>query len=844
MNGYRPLHDGWTVAPGGGAPTGAGAVPATVPGCVHTDLLAAGLIPDPFLDDNERALAWIGRTDWRYQTRFGWQPSPGTQVDLVCQGLDTVARCELNGREFVRTANMHRSYRFPVTSLLRPGENRLAVTFESAYRYAEQLRDQLGDRPGAYHPAPYPFIRKMACNFGWDWGPTLVTAGIWRPIGLHTWRIARLAQVRPQVSVADGEGRVELRVEVVRAEPAAGPPVTLTAAISGPIGDPPSVGDGRAGGPAGRAVSRPGHVVLGPGQRTATITLAVQEPARWWPRGYGDQPLYRLDVRLHTGGGAGTGGGEELDSWSRRIGFRSVRLDTTPDQYGTPFTLVVNGRPIFARGANWVPDDALVSRVDRRRYETRLTQAAQANVNLLRVWGGGIYESDEFYELCDEQGLLVAQDFLFACAAYPQEAPVSDEVAAEARDNVLRLASHPSLLLWIGNNENIWGWHDWQWQSVLRGRSWGAGYYYDLLPRIVSELDPHRPYWPGSPYSGHPDRHPNEPAHGSTHIWDAWNVEDYPHYRTYAPRFVAEFGWQAPPAWATLRRALSDRPLSVDSPGMRHHQKADDGAGKLARGLAAHLPQPRDFDDWHWLSQLTQARAVAVGVEHFRSLRPVCMGAVVWQLNDCWPVTSWAAIDGDGRRKPLWYALRHSFADRLLTIQPRADGLALVAVNESATGWSVPAVVTRHDLAGRVLASAELSLAVQPYAAAVVPLPAAVATPRDRYGELLLADAGDPEQRAWWFFAEDKDLAYPKAEYDVVVTPGPGAARVTVNAGTLLRELTLFPDRLDPAAQVDRALVTLLPGESTTFTVTGTGALDPAAFAGPPVLRCVNDLVS
>jgi beta-mannosidase len=827
MSSYRPLHDGWSVVPAdpaGSSPSpqarelaerGA-PVPATVPGCVHTDLLAAGLIPDPYLDDNEQRLGWIGRTDWDYRTRFEWDPDlPGGHVDLVCAGLDTVATVELNGQEVGRTANMHRGYRFPVTRLLRPGENVLAVRFASAYRYAEALRDQLGDRPSAYEPEPYAFIRKNACNFGWDWGPTLVTAGIWRPVGLHHWHTARLAQVRPLVTVDGGEcgeGLVDISVEVARERTAQDVPLTLTAAVGGVRG----------------------HVALAPGQRTATLTLAVRDPELWWPYGYGDQPRY--DLELHLAAGDGT----ELDRWSRKIGFRSIRLDTTPDEHGTPYTLVVNGVPVFARGVNWIPDDVFVSRVDRQRYATRLDQARAANVNLLRIWGGGIYESDDFYDLCDERGLMVMQDFLFSCAAYPEEQPIFDEVAAEARDNVLRLASHPSLVLWHGNNENIWGWHDWQWQARLRGRTWGAGYYFDLLPKIVAELDPTRPYWPGSPYSGTPHQHPNEPAHGSMHIWTVWNHDDYTHYRSYRPRFVAEFGWQAPPAFATLRRAISDEPLAPDSPGMRYHQKAEDGGGKLRRGLERHLEVPQGFDDWHWLTQLNQARAMSVGVEYFRSLRPLCMGAVVWQLNDCWPVTSWSAIDGDGRHKPLWYALRRIFADRLLTIQPGDDGLNLVAVNDSGEPWSAPATVVRLGLDGRSLAETEVALAVAPHSAMTVPVPALLTIPTDERAELLLAEAG--ELRAWWYFARDRELAYPKAEYEAAVEPVPGGARVTVTAHTLLRELTLFPDRLDPAAVVDEALVTLLPGESTTFTVTSPAPLDPDALTSPPVLRCVNDI--
>ncbi|GAB3172195.1 beta-mannosidase [Micromonospora palomenae] len=810
----QTLHEGWTLRalPGPQVPAGiAGrAVPATVPGCVHTDLLAAGLIPDPFVDDNETALAWIGRTDWVYETTFDRRAGDDERVDLVCAGLDTVATLTLNGVEVGRTENMHRGHRFAVGALLRPGANTLTVRFDSAYRYAQGHRDALGDRPNAY-PEPFQFIRKMACNFGWDWGPTLVTAGIWQEIGLHAWSTARLATVRPLVTVADGVGRVELHVEVERV---AATPLTVRAAV------------------AGAAV----EAVVPAGERTAVATLTVRDPELWWPRGYGEQALHRLDVTLCAPDG------RTLDAWSRRIGFRSVRLDTTPDAHGTPFALHVNDTPVFVRGINWIPDDPFPSRITRDRLAHRLGQAAGAGVNLLRVWGGGRYESEDFYDLADELGILVQQDFLFACAAYPEEEPFGTEVAAEATEQVTRLAGHPSLVLWTGNNENIWGWHDWDWQEPLAGRTWGRGYYLDLLPRIVRELDPTRPYWPGSPWSGSEELHPNDPAHGTMHIWDVWNTDDYTKYREYVPRFVAEFGYQAPAAYATLRRALTDEPLAPDSPGMAHHQKATDGDAKLQRGLDAHLPEPADFDDWHFLTQLNQARAIQLGVEHFRSHRDVCAGTIVWQLNDCWPVTSWSAIDGDGRRKPLWYALRRAYADRLLTVQPRDGGLALVAVNETGEPWRAPATVTRLTLAGEPRAKTAYPLDVPAYSAVVLALPADLAGPEEARRELLVAEAGDTAERALWFFAEDREVDWPAARFDTTVASGEDGQRVRVTARTVLRDLTLFPDRLDPSAEVDRALVTLLPGESATFTVRADTALDPVALTARPVLRCVNDI--
>ncbi|AEB43350.1 beta-mannosidase [Micromonospora maris AB-18-032] len=827
----QALHDGWTLRAMSGPqvpPEVDGVtVPATVPGCVHTDLLAAGLIPDPYLDDNETALAWIGHTDWAYETTFDRPSGSHQRLDLVCAGLDTVATVAVNGVEVGRTENMHRGYRFDVTSLLQPRNNTLAVRFDSAYRYAHAHRDRLGDRPNAY-PEPFQFIRKMACNFGWDWGPTLVTAGIWQEVGLHGWSVARLATVRPLVTLDGVDGRVAVQVEVDRL---ADLPLTVRAQVAGVTAE----------------------TTVAAGQRSATLTLDVPRPALWWPRGHGDQPRHDLDVTLHGPDGA------TLDAWHRRIGFRSVRLDTTPDAHGAPFTLHVNGVPVFVRGVNWIPDDVFPTRVTRERLAHRFDQAVDANINLLRVWGGGRYESDDFYDLADERGLLVQQDFLFACAAYPEEEPYAGEVAAEAAEQVTRLAAYPSLVLWTGNNENIWGWHDWGWQEQLAGRTWGRGYYLDLLPRIVAELDPTRPYWPGSPWSGSEQTHPNDPAYGTTHIWDVWNTDDYVKYRDYLPRFVAEFGYQGPPAYATLRRALSDEPLAPDSPGMAHHQKATDGDAKLRRGLDAHLPAPRDFDDWHYFTQLNQARAIQLGVEHFRSHRGRCMGTIVWQLNDCWPVTSWSAIDGDGRRKPLWYALRRAYADRLLTVQPRdggqsgtdgrsgdgfrahAGGLVLVAVNDGGRPWRASVTISRLTVAGDPQAKTTLELDVPAYDTVNLALPAELTRPDEARRELLIADAGDPVGRALWFFAEDREIDYPPAEYDATVEPTDSGQLVRVTARTILRDLTLFPDRLDPSAQVDDALITLLPGESTTFTVHSTPPLDPTALTTHPTLRCVND---
>ncbi|HEY8981973.1 MAG TPA: glycoside hydrolase family 2 protein [Streptomyces sp.] len=794
-----PLHDGWALRHDGEA------LPAAVPGCVHTDLLAAGVIPDPFLGRNETEVAWVGRREWVYERDLAAEPDGHERTDLVFEGLDTAAEILMDGQLLGRVRNMHRSYRFDVTGM----SGRLTVRFASAYAEAEAVRGQLGERPGAY-AEPYQYLRKMACSFGWDWGPTLVTAGIWRPVRLERWGTARISRVRPLVTVEQGVGVVELRVKAERSRVEAA--LHVEAEVAGVRVR--AALDGTSG----------------------TVRLRVPDVSLWWPRGYGEQPLYDVELTLLHGT-------DPLDVWRRRVGFRTVALDTSADEHGTGFTLAVNGERLFARGVNWIPDDVFPSRVTRERYRERLGQAAGAGVDLVRVWGGGIYESGEFYDACDELGLLVWQDFPFACAAYPEEQPLRGEVEAEARENVVRLMPHPSLVLWNGNNENLWGFRDWGWEERLAGDSWGEGYYLGVLPRVVAELDPTRPYTAGSPWSGSWARHPNDPAHGTHHSWEVWNRLDFSAYLAEVPRFVAEFGWQAPPAYATLRRALPGEELAPDSPGVLHHQKADDGNGKLERGLAHRFVLPGgDFDRWHYLTQVNQARAVATGVEHWRSHWPVCAGAVVWQLNDCWPVTSWAAVDGDGREKPLYHELRRLYADRLPTFQLRGERLVLACVNQGAGEWGGVAKLRRMTVDGVVVARAEAPFAVGRRAVGevevgreLVPdgvkefIVADVTSPADGAGAADTADAVGPVSptplRALWFPAPDRDIPYPQPDFEVEVAPG----SVTVAARTLVRDLLLQADRLGPQVRADRGLVTLLPGERVTMGVSGWESPDAAA---------------
>ncbi|MFE2918234.1 glycoside hydrolase family 2 protein [Kitasatospora indigofera] len=816
-------------------------IPATVPGCVHTDLLAAGLLDDPYVGLGEQAQHWIGHSVWTWTTTFdlppvaeppGGLPAGGVRRELLFHGLDTVAEIRVNGQVVGSTANMHRTYAFDVTGLVRERDNELSVRFDTVYSYTDARIAGTGDMLRTYDE-PFNLIRKMACNFGWDWGPTVVTAGIWKPVELLSWTGARVESVLPRIEVArvgqDGPATVTADVTVRRAPGSTGAPLSLSATVAG----------------AAATVTVPA------GATAASVTVDVPDARLWWPAGHGEQPLYDLRVELTAAGGA-DGGPAAADSWQRRVGFRTTELHTVPDQAGTPFELLVNGVHVQVRGVNWIPDDCFVAGLGRAEYAAALDHAVEADVNLVRVWAGGIYEKDEFYDLCDERGLLVWQDFLFACATYSEEEPLRGEVLAEARDNVTRLAPHPSLVLWNGNNENIWAHRDWGWQERLDpDRPWGLGYYTELLPAVVAELDPTRPYWAGSPYSGSPDLHPNDPQHGPSHIWDVWNEKDWTAYAAYRPRFVAEFGFQGPACWPTVRRAINDGPPVPFGPVADAHQKAERGTEKMARGVLPHFPDRRTDDpdtemaDWIYLAQLNQARGVKFGIDHMRAQWPRCSGTVVWQLNDCWPVTSWSAVDGDGHRKLLWYALRAAYRPRHTALSQAAGRRVLATlVNNGAGPWREPVSVQVHSVRGELLVDTPCTVDLLPGSALHLP----VDLPPDaghRTRAHVVTVRGADAVLARTLTAEDVDADLPAAGFTVSVLPRPegGGVLVHVMAHTLLRDLVLQADRLDDDAEVDDQMITLLPGEDHVFAVRTSARADDPRWRHPLTVRCVNDIV-
>jgi len=639
-------------------------LPAIVPGCVHTDLRRAGKIPDPFFGTNELALQWIEDRDWEYRTTFTVSAAMLTEehVELVADGLDTVATVTLNGREVARTENMFIGYRWDVKSLLRRGRNELVVRFDSAMRYARTHRTDFD--PGEINDplGRAPVIRKQQCQFGWDWGPRLVTAGIWRDIRLEAWSGNRLENVRVrQTHATDGSVTLQLTPELACPDADAIVRWTLAKANGGRR----SVGaaiDGNGADHVAPSIHEP--------QSGSGNEIAVADPALWWPNGQGDQPLYLLTVEIFAGDG------RSLGTWSRRIGLRTIVLDRHPDAAGETFQFVVNGRAIFAKGANWIPAHSFVAALTRADYERDLRSAAAVHMNMVRVWGGGIYESEDFYDLCDELGLLVWQDFMFACSIYPGDEAFVASVRAEAEHQVRRLRHRTCLALWCGNNEieqlNI---------ARLKQPALFADYenvFLRALPEIVARHDGVTAYWPSSAHRPDGDNsNVGGEKNGDTHYWEVWHarnpVKDYEKWRF---RFCSEFGMQSYSSSETNATFVPSNDTNIFGPTKENHQKNRGGNQVILDYVSRRYRFPKSQDDLIYLSQLNQAYCMQTGVEHYRRLMPHCMGALYWQLNDCWPVASWSSIEFTGRWRALHFVARRFFAPALVSAHVPGDEIA------------------------------------------------------------------------------------------------------------------------------------------------------------------------
>lgn len=679
--------------------------PATVPGSVHQDLLAAGAIPDPFYGLNEREVQWVGESDWLYRCNFDLPPDfSGSGATSLCfDGLDTYATVWLNGEQILACDNMFIPHRLEVNKLLRPAGNQLRILFESAFLCGEEQEAALGKLTAWNGATSRLYVRKAQYHYGWDWGPALLTAGIWRGVRLETFE-ARIADLDCPVEVAGDLSRAtlttRLQIETTGVSPASGLSVTLKLYT-----------------PTGNILAEE-KVVVEAG--VASGVFEVTSPELWWPNGYGSQPLYTLEATLQIDD-------LELDHGEKRLGIRHLRLVQEPleNEPGTTFLFEINKRPIFCGGANWIPADSFTPRVSAERYREWLNLAAEGHMVMLRVWGGGIYEEDIFYDTCDELGLMVWQDFMFACGMYPAHPSFQSSVKAEAEAAVQRLRHHPSLVLWSGNNEDYAiaesvKAYDPAFEGDFTQTKFPARAIYEqLLPEVCARLDPTRPYWRGSPYGGAAS---SDPSVGDRHTWDVWHggMADYHQYPKYEGRFVSEFGMQSMLELAMVESFTPEKERTPYSRVMDFHNKADGGPRRLAAYLADNLPVVSDLEEYIYATQFIQSEALAFALRGWRRRwggpgKYAVAGALVWQLNDCWPVTSWAVVDYALNPKPAYYTLRREMAPLALGLWDYKNGKAAFwGVNNQTAAVEAELRLTTWTLDGQKVEESRQPVALLP----------------------------------------------------------------------------------------------------------------------------------
>ncbi|MFN8634307.1 MAG: glycoside hydrolase family 2 protein [Chloroflexota bacterium] len=836
------LHD---FAPGDGIHAGARSeayadddwLPIQVPGDVHKTLIEAGRIPDPYYDQNEAACAWMEEREWWYRVRFVAPAEPladDERLMLVFHGLDTYATVYLNGQELGKHRNMFRPAQFDVGSTLRLGlTNVLVVCFDRPLDHAPKEQYSAWGR----NPERAP-MRKAQFGYGWDWGPRLPTIGIWRPVELRREKRAALVGTHAatvELAPDHSWALVAVRVEAERfAETAALRARISLAPAPGPDGVRPNVAPIVAERPlGGDGVALDGSDEAGARRLLdGTEFFGVAEPRLWWTHDLGEPARYELTVTLLDGD-------TELDRRAELVGIRTLVLDQSPDtdEPGTRFfRFVLNGVPVFAKGANWIPCDSFVGAIPEERYTRLLEAARDANMTMLRIWGGGIYEHDRFYDECDRLGILVWQDFMFACATYPEEDPdFNAEVEAEARYQVRRLRSHPSLALWCGNNENQW---------IHEMRNWdrpevppyGALFYHEILPRVCAELDGRTPYWPGSPYGG--DDY-NSMDDGDRHNWDVWHGQYPRHFgeeprREFTPesvtylryaedrcRFQSEFGMHAAPVLETLKRAIPEAERYHHSPALDWHNK-DTPKDKGDMLMQSTTGVPSDLAEYVDFSQLAQAEGLKFGIEHFRRRTPHCSGALVWQLNDCWPVLSWSVLDYYSFGKAGYFYLRRVFSPVLASFKSGDDGgVELWVTNDTDRAVEETATVKMGQFDGVPLWGEPVPIRVPAHTSQRVGRWDAERLEAGPERYLVVRSSADRFPTNRHFFAPIKDLKRTAAAPEMTVTAhGDGELQVTLQAppnSYLLLVHLLVPDE---ATRFSDNYLDLEPGEIRTVIVT------------------------
>ena len=672
---------------------------ASVPGDVHTDLLKNGLIEDPFYRLNEHDLQWIDKTDWEYKTEFDLSQKDlnSHSLALEFQGIDTYSSIYLNDSLIGTTDNMFIGKTVDIKNFAKLGKNKLYIKLFSPINKGVKLHDSLGYDISSFNGNDLAeigkvegnkrvsvFTRKAPYHFGWDWGPRLVTSGIWQPINIKTWNYFNIEDLYiRQISLNENASLVaEIELESY---------LEIDEIISEIYVDNKKVSTDL--------------VYINKGTNKIEIPFTIKDYELWWPNGMGNQNMYDVKVKLQSNNNFVTS--------SKRVGLREINLVTSQDSVGNNFYFEVNKKPVFMKGVNYIPQDIFLNRVSDDKYEELLESAVDANMNMIRVWGGGIYENEIFYNLCDEKGLLVWQDFMFACAMYPGDEDFLKSVEQEAKYNVKRLRGHPSIALWCGNNEVRSAWKNWGWEKdVMENQSpeiasvISKAYddvFHKILPEVVNNLDTSTAYWPSSPgstFSGGTESYTS----GDAHYWGVWwGKEDFESYNQKVPRFMSEFGFQSFPEFSSVDKYTNESDYSIYSEVMKSHQRSSIGNSTIEDYMLRHYNKPKSFKGYLYVSQILQAYGMSIGMESHRRNKGYSMGSLYWQLNDCWPVASWSSIDYFGKWKALHYSTKKAFQPVLINFLKTDSEIELHIISDLLESKEVDLNLKVLSFSGEVL---------------------------------------------------------------------------------------------------------------------------------------------
>lgn len=791
-------------------------IPAVVPGCVHSDLLRNKLIPEPYYRTNEKDLQWIDKKDWEYKTTFEVSDKQfnSNNLELVFKGLDTYADVFLNGKLMLKADNMFREWVIDAKPELKIGKNELRIYFHSPIQKGLELLKNYGFKLMAINDQAVngglntdeivsPFIRKAPYHFGWDWGPRFVTSGVWQPVYLKCWNNLKLKDLFvQQQSLTDKLAQLNAQIEIASDN-------NQTAVIEIMVNN---------------KLFKKQEVKLQKGKNLINIPFEISNPKRWWSNGLGEAYLYTIQAKINSG--------QNSDYFTHNIGLRTLKLIQKPDSAGHSFYFELNGVPVFAKGANHIPNDLFLDKVTNEVYDWEVETAVKSNMNMLRVWGGGIYENDYFYELCDRKGILVWQDFMFACSMYPGDKAFLESVKQEAEYQVKRLRNHPSIALWCGNNEidtfwknystEIKGWRA-QYTSEQRTQLWTAyeDIFNKLLPETVTSFDPKTPYWHSSPASILENEHAdNTNPNGDVHYWGVWwGKQPFEKYNDNIGRFMSEYGFQSFPELETVRKYALPEDYDIESEVMRHHQRSTIGNVTIKNYMDKYYRNPLNFENFLYVGQVLQAYGIRYAIEAHRRTMPYNMGSLMWQINDCWPVASWSSCDYYKRWKALQYELKRSFEPVIITGFEDKGRTSISIVSDKLKPISGTLELEIHDFSGKLIKKQSIPVNVAAanastniFEASTSELTNAV---EGNYALIRFLSEGKEIARKVHFFTQPKNLTLQKPEIQSKITKKADVLLISLKTNTLAKDV--FLNFEGDEGFFEDNYFDLLPGETKTI---------------------------